>query len=243
MLGALQTMEEIRDKHEEIADRAYREFTDVADFIWKSPRLIEHETKLEARKLKEYFPNDEKLAKLRWHFESNKLNSVFPYLISVGNMFSVMSLFESYLLILSLEIEKNTGMHVTSVSGNGINRIFNYFRNVGLEIEAIDLFHQIMAAIKIRNCLSHASGMLSWSKEEVELKRIQKSGMYLSREHREMRKHNGGKFDEVKIVNSGLGERLQVDNMYAFVLASYLRDYFIGACQLAACLNGADKST
>ncbi len=184
-----------------------------------------------------------KYAKLRRRFESNKLNNVFPYLISVGNIFSVMSLFESYLLILSIEIEKNTGMHVKSVSGNGINRIFTYFRSAGLEIEAINLFQQIMAAIKIRNCLSHASGMLSWSKEEVELKRIQKSGTYPSREHREMRKNNGGEFDEVKIVNSGFGERLQVDNMYAFVLTSYLRDYFIGACQLAACLNGTDKST
>ena len=75
-------MEEIENQYQKIADRAYLEFTDVADYIWKSPRLIEHETKIETRKLKDYFPNNEEHAKLRWHFESNKLNSVFPYLIA-----------------------------------------------------------------------------------------------------------------------------------------------------------------
>ncbi|MFZ3091064.1 MAG: hypothetical protein WA240_10650 [Nitrospirota bacterium] len=236
-------MEEIEEKYRKIADRAYREFTDVADYIWKSPRLIEHETKLEVQKLKNYFPNSEEHAKLRWHFESNKLNSVFPYLIAVGNTFSIMSLFESYLLIVAIELKKDTGIRTTSVSGSGINRIFNYFRSGGIDLEAIEPFHQIMAAIKIRNCLSHASGMLSWSKEEAELKRIQRSGMYLSKDHRVLRKKNGRDFDEVRITNSGFGERIQVDNMYAFVLASYLRDYLIGVCQSAALLNGGEKCT
>jgi len=236
-------MKHTTNKYEELAGRAYREFTDVADFIWKSPRLIEQETELEVRKLRDYYLNDEKHAKLRWHFESNKLNKVFPYLIAVGNLFSIMSLFETYLLQLSIEIEKGTGVRVATVSGKGINRIFNFLKSVGVEIENIDLFHQVVAAVKIRNCLSHASGILSWSKEEKELKRIQKDGLYLSKHHREMRKSKDGEFDEVRVVVAGFGERLQVENMYAFLLASYLRDFFIGSCQAASLLNDTRESS
>jgi hypothetical protein len=233
-------MKIFQGKFEEIAARAYHEFTDAADYVWKSPRLIEHETELEARKLKDYFPNDEKHAKVRWHFESHKLTNVFPYLISNGNLFSVMSLFESYLLILSLEIEKHSELRITSVSGNGINRLFSFLRKAGVKIDTDDLYFQIKAAIKIRNCLSHASGMLSWSKEEAELKRIQKSGLYLSKEHREKRKRDGEELNEVQVVNSGFGERLQVDNIYPFILASYLRDYFVTVCQSALEVKGTE---
>lgn len=58
-LGAAQEMEKMAGKYNDITDRAYREFTDVADYIWKSPKLIRHETELETQKIKDYFPKDE----------------------------------------------------------------------------------------------------------------------------------------------------------------------------------------
>jgi len=238
-------MEVASDKLEELAERASQEFSDAADYIWKSPRLITHETELELKKLPAYFPNDPDHAKIRWQFESDKLKRVFPYLIAIGNLFSVVSLFESYLLLFANEIERRTGKPISSVRGHGVNRLFNYFRELGLALEKVENYHQVQAAIKIRNCLAHASGLLKWSREAQELKRIQKSGSYLSKEHRKRRETSGGEYDEVQVVTSGLGERLQVNNEYAFIVTSYLSEFFIGTCQLAASLkqNGNSKGT
>ena len=70
---------------------------------------------------------------------------------------------------------------------------------------------------------------------------MRKSGNYLSKKHREMRKEQGGKFDEVQIVMSPLGERLQIDNQYAFIVVSYLREFLADMCQLAASLQLGKK--
>jgi hypothetical protein len=216
---------------ETLSKGAYREFNDVSDYIWKSPNLIHHETKVEVEKLKEYFPNNFEGAKIRWRFESQKLNNVFPYLIAVGNLFNVLSLFESYLLLLASEIEKSTNVSINSIRGQGINRLFNYFRRLGIDLEQIEPYHQVQVAIKVRNCLVHASGLLAWSREEKELKRIKKSNSFLSKQHRNLRQTQGSAFDEITIVASSLGDRLQIKNEYALVVSWYLRDFFAGLCQ------------
>ena len=46
------------DSIEQLRKRAFREFSDITDFIWKAPRLIDHEAKLEAKKLDAYFPDE-----------------------------------------------------------------------------------------------------------------------------------------------------------------------------------------
>ena len=236
-------MQEISKKYHIIANNASWEFSQISDYIWKSPRLLDQETKLENQKIAEYFPDDPKLAELRWQRESHKIDKVFPYLIALGNMFSVMSTFESYLLIISNELEKDTGVKVSSVSGSGINRIFSYFRSIDIDIERIDLFHQIDAAIKVRNCLSHASGILSWSRDETELRRIQRSGTYLSREDRLRRKKMNGIYSELVIVSSAFGDRIQIENKYALVLTSYLRRYLAGLCQSSILLSSNTDNT
>jgi len=198
----------------ELESSARQEFSDASDYIWKSLHFVEHETKLEKNKLIEYFQNDEESAKLRWQLESKKLNNVFPYHISVGNLFSIMSLFESYLFMLSKEIEKETGTRVSLASRRGISGILGYFKSVGVDILTLDLYDQITAAIKIRNCLSHANGILSRSEnDELEIKRIQKSGVYLLKKYRDKRKSKGEKFDEVYLVNSEFGRNQGVSQL------------------------------
>ena len=229
-------------RYRELSTRIFLEFNDVADYFWKSPRLLEHETNVEAQKIQEYFSDDPRRANLRWHMEYGKIRTVFPYLIALGNMFSVMSVFESYLLIVSFNLEKDTGVKVNSISGRGIGRLFTYLRTVNIEVENIDLFHQIDAAIKIRNCLLHASGILTWSKEGKEIRRIQRSGTYLSKEHRLRRKKMGGKYDELRIVESGFGDRIEIENEYVFVLTSYMRDYLVHLCQSASLLLESGKT-
>ena len=105
-------MQEISKKYHIIASNASWEFSQISDYIWKSPRLLDQETKLENQKIAEYFPDDPKLAELRWQRESPKIDKVFPYLIALGNMFSVMSTFEVYLLIISNLITLESKLHL-----------------------------------------------------------------------------------------------------------------------------------
>jgi hypothetical protein len=99
---------------QQFASSAYFEFTDVADYIWKSPRLIESEFKLEIEKLNAYFPvkgddkqdaQNIKYRKMRWQHERKKLTAIFPYLMATGNLFSIISLFETYCFILCKELD------------------------------------------------------------------------------------------------------------------------------------------
>ena len=95
------------------------------------------------------------------------------------------------------------------------------------------LYEQVQAALKIRNCLAHASGMLAWFHEEKELRRIQSRATYFSREHRNRQIAKDGTFDEILITQSAMGDRLEVKNEYSFVVSSYLREYFVALCGAA----------
>ncbi|SEJ39023.1 hypothetical protein SAMN05216201_1082 [Pseudomonas linyingensis] len=223
----------LQDQLDELAARARREFVDVSDFIWKAPRLIEHERELELSKLDAYFPNHPELRKRRWDLESHKLDHTFPYLIAVGNLFGAVSLFESYLLLLAGEIQPHVAVQLRDVKGQGVSRLFRFFRLVGMSPEQVFLHEQVQAAIKIRNCLTHASGMLAWSRESCDLRRIQSAGAYLSPEHRRMRLDRGSRFDEVLVGESAFGDRLVVDNRYSHVLCSYLHTYYSALCEAA----------
>jgi hypothetical protein len=79
-----------------LAEEGAREFNDTTDFFWKAPTLIEHQTQIEKAKLHEYFPDDMSRRFLRWQLESRKLGKTFPYLMSAGNVFTVLSLFETF---------------------------------------------------------------------------------------------------------------------------------------------------
>ena len=89
---------EILSAIDRLAREGALDFGDTADFIWKAPTLIERQTEIEKAKLQEYFPNDMRMRLLRWRFESRKLEHLFPLLMSTGNVFAVVSLFETYLL-------------------------------------------------------------------------------------------------------------------------------------------------
>lgn len=230
----LYSTENLLDKYKEIAYEAYFKFEDISDYVYKSQRLIEHETKSEIAKPDDYFPNDESMRELRWKLESTKLKNVFPDLISSGNLFNVLSILETYLMILALELEKNLNKQLLSSKGNGINRIFNFLRYLGINLEEKKYYHQINAAIKIRNCLLHANGMLAWSKDVIELKRIQQSVIYLSHDHRDNEKYN-----KISIVNSVIGERIQIDNNYPFILCFYATEFIVDLCKSASELSSA----
>lgn len=217
-----------------LAEQAEWEFSAIGDYVWKAPRLIDLEKEREKKKL-ECFPEHMAEAReFRRNFEFYRLENTFPYLIAMGNLFSVFSMFETYLMLLVGKVQERTSVSISGVSGNGVNRVFGYLRRLGIRPEESPIFEQISAAIKIRNCMHHANGMLDWSRDADELVRIQKAAIYLTREDRATRKEAGGEFDEVKIVNSVFGRRLAVKNDYCHLLTAYLRWYFIGLCSAAA---------
>ncbi len=146
--------------------------------------------------------------------------------MSAGNVFTVVSLFETYLLRLCLLIQALSGARLGDTKGQGIPRALEYLRHTGIEGTRLQLWTQVDAALKIRNCLMHASGFLTHSRDAKELRRILKSGTFLPQKHR---KNKG----IIQIVETDLGQRLQIANEYPWLLSSYLRDFFWDLCQLA----------
>jgi hypothetical protein len=215
----------------QLSASAQLEFEDVADFFWKVPRFIEHERQLELAKLDDYFPDNLELRERRWMFESSKLNHTFPYLVATGNLFCAASLFETYLLVLASGIEAYTGIRVKDMKGQGVNRLLAFLRRIGVTPEKVQLHEQVSAAIKIRNCLMHASGMLDGSRKNYDLRRIQRTGAFLSRKHRKKRRDLGLACHEVTIVSSSLGDRLAINDQYCHILCNYLHTYFTGLCE------------
>jgi hypothetical protein len=57
--------------------RAFDELNEISDYIYKSPRLLDHEKALERDKMAMYFPNGGKTADMRFYYESVKLNETF----------------------------------------------------------------------------------------------------------------------------------------------------------------------
>src|SRR5262245_4689210 len=98
------------------------DFNEALDFIWKAPRLIEALAGEEIAK--DYFPDDPKGRALRALLESEKLLRTFPRLLAHGNLFSVCSLFESYVLRLSAAIDENGGPLLREFQGQGVARSF-----------------------------------------------------------------------------------------------------------------------
>lgn len=210
-----------------IAKGAQREFSDAADYVWKTPRFIEKEFTDELQKL----PNDPELAHLRWRFESNKLRNVFPFLQATGNLFSVTSLFEIYLLRLASVLEKITGNKLCTCKGQGVQRIFNFLKVCGIKPHSINLWPQIDAALKIRNCLTHASGLIEWSRDDKDIRRIVKSGTFLNKDVRKRYKDVNGELDQVIIYTSAFGDRIEISNNYAWLSCAYYRDFLIELCE------------
>ncbi|WP_340679607.1 hypothetical protein [Paraglaciecola sp.] len=121
-------------------------------------------------------------------------------------------------------------MSLNSDKGQGVSKINNYFKIVGLEFKSVHLFEQVDAALKIRNCLFHASGILDWCKKPEQVVGIVDNLTFLSEAHRQRRKASDKKANEVIINTTKFGRRLEIINDYSFLVANYLRDYFVGLC-------------
>jgi hypothetical protein len=222
-----------------LAESAAIEFYYAADFFWKAPSLLKEQTSIEISKLFEYFPTDVTSRVKRWQHESHKLERIFPFLMATGNLYTITSLFEVYVFRLAQIVENDCNKSLEAIRGQGLQRYFLYLHSIGVETKKLTLWPQVDAAIKVRNCLMHASGMLSSSRDEKELRRITASGTFLTPEHRRKKRRP---LDEVRIIRDDFGDRLHVANDYAWLLSAYFRDYFLELCEATKILLGKPSS-
>ncbi|MFO0738192.1 MAG: hypothetical protein U0270_20030 [Labilithrix sp.] len=204
-------------------------FDDAADYIWKAPKLLKHETREELAKLDAYFPNDLESQAFRWHFEERKLQSVFPRLMATGNLFAVVSLFEVYCLRLASIMTRQSGESLSGVSGWGLERSLTALKNAGLRPREQPLWGQVRTALMIRNCLFHANGLLNHSRDADALREVARSRVHLIASHRHP--HNS---DLLQIIASRFGDQAVITNEYAWIVCSYLRDYLFALSEEAA---------
>jgi hypothetical protein len=228
------------DKFEVIAQSAFSEFEDVADFVWKSPRLIEAETKSEIEKLTAYFPltgspqEDDlarKLRKARWFYESRKLAGVFPNVMAKGNFFTALSLLESYILMICQEIDQQRSLSLKKYPGRGIGKYWQFLSDVPIELKMVSFNEQIRAAITLRNCLFHANGVLLWSKNPEEVKQIVRERTYWADYTRA--KTPKTESNDVFISKGTIGEQLVIVNDYVHIVANYLKFFVVDLCKHA----------
>ncbi|OHE08377.1 MAG: hypothetical protein A3J96_05860, partial [Sulfurimonas sp. RIFOXYC2_FULL_36_7] len=207
-----------------IESQIEEEFTHISDFIWKNNRLILEEKKREEKIFSMYrktSSDDMIAATFRWKYESFKINKIFPYLTNVSNLFILISILEHNLLKLAKEIEKrDNSLLINDIKRTGLSKLFDYFRKKGVNLEKVTLFKQIQASIKIRNCFFHASGVISWSKDDIELKNIVKNKLYFDNKEKENPRINTDQEWVISIVESDFGQQLQLTHNYTFILSN-----------------------
>jgi len=216
--------------------RAFDELNDVADYIWKSPRLLTHEKNFEQEKMAAYFPNGGEAADDRRHHESTKLNATFPRLIALGNLFAVLSVFENYVLLLLQILREHDKTVPEHALGRGISDHLKATKAYGAEPYNAKYYEQVCIAISIRNCLMHANGLLAvFGKAEVlKTQIVQRRYLLDNRKGRTARGQSSCKDyvakDYVAIEDSGLGDQVVVTNSYSHLVCFYVREYFCALC-------------
>lgn len=211
----------------QILNSATTEWIDIMDFVWKSHYTITHEQAIEAEKVTHYFPDAEKHADIiaaRAAIHKRRWDNTYPYMISSGNLFSTLSLFEAYILRLAIATEQVSEIQVSSTKGVGSEKIFNYFRKLGISPENIAMHEPIKCAQKIRNCLMHAGGLLQLSKDADTIRTIVERKIYLCSEDR----GRYTKSSETELVSIGfyfVGEKISIEHDYPHLLCNYISRY------------------
>lgn len=222
---------DVSDELENFSTDCRFDFGLLLDYIWKSVRLVDHETRLESEKLEAYFPNDPARQERRWRLEGWKLKESFPFLISQGNFLSAMALFETRLLLLVKILERCVSQRLDDVRGQGTSRSLAFFAALGVLPSRVPAWEQVSAAIAIRNCVIHAGGGLQYFRGQTALRAVIAENRFLTPDIRERAKKEGfGKEFVTLFHHQALGERVVISSRYAHRLTGLLRDYLLDLC-------------
>jgi hypothetical protein len=216
----------------EFRDIAVWDFNELADYLWKSPSFIE------AQRMREGMVGKKPTQRphpLRWALEVRKLYLVFPSILAGANLFATVSLFELKILDLARLLVR--GGRLTQPEGpiDGLARTLRHFYDAGIRGANSEPAAQAMAAIKIRNAVAHAGGILDRSRNAEELRRIVATRSFL------IDRHRGAKHDpadpnspNVAVMDTPIGRQLVITNGYPWILSGYLRDFLVELCEAAA---------
>lgn len=230
-LAALEKINEINK------DSAW-EWMDISDFVFKSKSLVERERKIEQRKINNYFPAgiDERtdtLRRIRTERAVQRIECTYPYMLATGNFYAVLSLLETFLLMLAKEASVLFDKDYKGVSGVGVEKIYNHLRGAGIDLNKAENYQAISSAFNFRNCLIHCGGVLELSKEKDKIKRIICQRQHLSGVARENAKMEDSSVRGIAFVgHSAFGERLLINNDYAYLVSIYASSYFASVCSL-----------
>lgn len=208
------------------------EMSEIADYVWKSPRLLEHETKIELQKVSDMKAvGSERTAAMRWSFEHKKLSETFPHLIAVANLYMSVSACENHILSL-LTLLRMRQSPPTAARSAGLIQHLGACREFGMKPEDSPYYQQVLSIVEIRNCLMHANGFLDASKKRANIEAIVRERKYVDGDLKRYWKENGiSPSENIWIATDVDGVRLDIDNMFSYHSCYFLREFSIGLCK------------
>lgn len=214
--------------------RIYESFGVLGDYLWKSPQFIQTERKIEANKLRHYFPDSgseeerrlsAEIRGLRSAHENQKLFGDFPILIARSNLFLTIALLEEHLIALAHRTREDSETLLQATRGNGIERCFRYFRNQAILPEKSERFDEVLVAITIRNALLHASGDLHLSRDSQRIRQIVAGSLHVEKARRGS--GPGMADDEGRPELAIVGDQLVINHYYPFRVAGHCRTFLL----------------
>lgn len=198
----------------------FEEFSQLSDMIWKLPRFLENETRIEREKLDKYFPVGDPhaavLRTLRWSLEGEKLFGLFPRLLNQTGVLLAVALFETRLVH-----AVNTAL-APSRPADDLKACQQLLKDNGLDLEQLRFANQVKLALLVRHCIIHLSGYVDHLRKKDALLAGIEEKDYL--QHWQIAKGSEAGNPWLSIEADRYGMRLVISHTYAFVTCSLLRD-------------------
>lgn len=226
---------ETKDKLEILSDEIEHEFDYLADCIWKLNEQLDVIKGNELAKLELYHSDDPVGREIRWMFEGPKHETFFPTALNYAFVVLVFITLETQLMRLCdvLYEVKSFPVRAKDMSGSGLERYLSYLTKLaGVSRSKLPNWQAVSKLSIIRNCIVHASGIVSYSNDAQELRSMVRTRSYLTEWHRaNLEKYeknkNGARLDYVGIALSDDVEKLVIKQEYTHSVTGYARDFLL----------------
>jgi hypothetical protein len=216
------------------ATEVFAEFDALSDYIFKSPRFLAAEEKIEKEKLDAYFPPDDlsetnqRYRARRAELEFGNIYLRFPIFQRTSNLLIATSLFEHHLTkLMRLEADR-ASRNVRS--GAGVVEALTHIGDWSETFNQEEMLAPVQAIIKIRNRLVHSGGRLSDGAKCREARQIIAEKTYASPWHREHWAENFPELQPISITSQSDGDWIRLSENFPHLVCGYFRELHFGAC-------------